>query len=64
MMVLKVAKNKGFALSLEDTFFEKPQGGRIFLCVITKEIGERNSEFFFSLLNLQFFDIESVFASL
>ena len=26
MIILKVTKNKGFTLSLEDTFFEKPQG--------------------------------------
>ena len=26
MIILKVTKNQGFALSLEDTFFEKPQG--------------------------------------
>ena len=25
--MLKVTKNQGFTLSLEDTFFEKPQGG-------------------------------------
>ena len=27
MMILKFTKNKGFALSLEDTFLEKPQQG-------------------------------------
>ena len=27
MIILKVTKNKGFTLSLENTFFEKPQGG-------------------------------------
>ena len=27
MIILKVTKNQGFTLSLEDTFFEKPQGG-------------------------------------
>ena len=27
MITLKVKKNQGFTLSLEDTFFEKPQGG-------------------------------------
>ena len=26
MIILKVTKNQGFVLSLEDTFFEKPQG--------------------------------------
>ena len=26
-IMLKVTKNQGFALSLEDTFFQKPQGG-------------------------------------
>ena len=26
-IILKVTKNEGFTLSLEDTFFEKPQGG-------------------------------------
>ena len=26
-IILKVTKNLGFTLSLEDTFFEKPQGG-------------------------------------
>ena len=26
-IILKVRKNQGFTLSLEDTFFEKPQGG-------------------------------------
>ena len=25
-IIVKVTKNQGFALSLEDTFFEKPQG--------------------------------------
>ena len=27
MIILKVTKNQGFTLSVEDTFFEKPQGG-------------------------------------
>ena len=27
MIILKVTKNCGFTLSLEDTIFEKPQGG-------------------------------------
>ena len=27
MIILKVPKNQGFTLSLEDTFLEKPQGG-------------------------------------
>ena len=27
-IILKVTKNQGFTLSLEDTFFEKPLGGR------------------------------------
>ena len=27
MMILKVTKTQGFTLSLEDTFFEKQQGG-------------------------------------
>ena len=27
-IILKVTKNQGFNLSLEDTFFEKPQGGQ------------------------------------
>ena len=26
-IILKVTKNQGLALSVEDTFFEKPQGG-------------------------------------
>ena len=26
MIILKVTKNQGFTLSLEDTYFEKPQG--------------------------------------
>ena len=26
MIILKVKENQGFTLSLEDTFFEKPQG--------------------------------------
>ena len=26
-IISKVTKNQGFTLSLEDTFFEKPQGG-------------------------------------
>ena len=29
MIILKVTKNQGLTLSLEDTFFEKPQGGQI-----------------------------------
>ena len=28
MIILKVTKKQGFTLSLEDTFLEKPQGGR------------------------------------
>ena len=28
MIILKVTKNQSFILSLEDTFFEKTQGGR------------------------------------
>ena len=27
MIMLKVTKNQGFTLPVEDTFFEKPQGG-------------------------------------
>ena len=27
MIIIKVTKNEGFTLSLEDTVFEKPQGG-------------------------------------
>ena len=27
MIILKVTKSQGFTLSLEDTFFEKPQEG-------------------------------------
>ena len=27
MIILKITKKQGFALSLEDKFFEKPQGG-------------------------------------
>ena len=27
MIILKVTKNRGFTLSLEDTFLKKPQGG-------------------------------------
>ena len=29
MIILKVTKCQGFTLSLEYTFFEKPQGGQI-----------------------------------
>ena len=29
MIILKVTKNQGFTLSLESTFLEKPQGGRV-----------------------------------
>ena len=29
MIILKVTKNHGFSLSVEDTFFEKPHGGQI-----------------------------------
>ena len=29
MIILKVTKNQSFTLCLEDTFFEKPQGGRV-----------------------------------
>ena len=29
MIILKITKNQGFNLSLEDTVFEKPQGGQI-----------------------------------
>ena len=27
-IILKVTENQGFTVSLEDTFFEKPQGGQ------------------------------------
>ena len=33
--ILKVTKNPGFTLSLEDTFLEKPQGGVVKLTFIT-----------------------------
>ena len=33
----------------------------MFLCVIPDEIRKKNPEFSFSVLNMQFFDIESVF---
>ena len=29
MIILKVTKNQDFTLSLEDTFLEKSQGGRV-----------------------------------
>ena len=29
-IILEVTKNQGFTLSLEDTIFEKPQGGQIY----------------------------------
>ena len=29
MIILKVTKNQDFNISLEGTFFEKPQGGQI-----------------------------------
>ena len=29
-IILKVTKSQGFTLSLEETFFEKPQGGQPF----------------------------------
>ena len=29
MIILKVTKNQGFTLCLEDTTFKKPQGGQI-----------------------------------
>ena len=29
MIILKVRKNQGFTLSLEDIFFEKPQGVKL-----------------------------------
>ena len=28
-IILKVTKNQGFTLSVEDTFFKKPQGERV-----------------------------------
>ena len=28
-VILKITKNQGFTLSLEDTLFEKPQGGQM-----------------------------------
>ena len=28
-IILKVTKDQGFTLSVEDTFFEKPQGGGV-----------------------------------
>ena len=38
MIILKVTKNHGFTLCLEETFFEKPQGGRggqiVFLIIL------------------------------
>ena len=29
MIILKITKSQGLTFSLEDTFFEKPQGGQI-----------------------------------
>ena len=38
-IILKVTKKQGFTLSLEDTFFEEPEGGSILLsnCAICDE---------------------------
>ena len=35
----------------------------MFLCVIPEEIRKKNLEFSFFVFNMQFFDIESVFAA-
>ena len=34
MIILKVTKNQGFTFSLEDAFFEQPQGGQIAATVV------------------------------
>ena len=39
MIILKVTKNQGFTLSLEDIFFEKPQGGQIDLPPLPAVLG-------------------------
>ena len=36
MMILEVTKNRGFTLSLEDTFFEKSQGGGVKLTPLSR----------------------------
>ena len=41
-IILKVIKNQGFTLSLEETFFEKPQGLNMGLCA---DIGTLGLEF-------------------
>ena len=39
MIILKVTKNQGFILSLEDTFFEKPQGEGVNLTTPSAALG-------------------------
>ena len=36
MTILKVTKNQGLTFSLEDTFFEKPQGGGVKLTPLSR----------------------------
>ena len=61
---MKSHKKPGFhPLFKRYTFRKTTEVIRIFLRVKTEEIGKRNSEFFFSSLNSEFFDIESVFVS-
>ena len=38
MIILKVTKNQSFTLSLEDTFFETPQGGGVKLTPLPSRI--------------------------
>ena len=62
---IKGHKKPGFHPLFKRYIFQKTTGVvRIFLCVTTEEIGKRNSEISFSLLNLEFFGIESVLMSL
>ena len=41
MIILKVTKNQGFILSLEDTFLKKPQGDRVKLTPYPAFLGLR-----------------------
>ena len=51
-IILKVTKNQGFTLSLEDIFFEKPQGGQIDLPPLPAVLGLKLCGYIYSSLYL------------
>ena len=55
MIILKVLKNQGFTLCLEDTTFEKPQGGGQPPAVLGLKKKNHSKNYFKKLFNIVIF---------